>query len=555
MPWLERLASSAVALVDYAGFEPVQRLVAGAVVDGDVTIDPSLAAQIARLAGGRRLSRSRQQWTRVALDDAVDEAVFVDQREVEKREQKHFEQAIGQLERFVDDKVLVCRRERASIAEKLRSARTRRDEVVGSTARDRVEAEILRLAEKDEALERRISALDSREDEVYRKWRNEYHELRYRAPTVTRLFQVSFRIAPESGDVVLRLLHTADWHLGRRFPSFPEEAQKKLSRARMDVINEILDVGRRNAVNAVLCAGDLFDDPTPSRGLLGGAREDVRGIILGPMSRSSWCRAITIRSRRSRCGRRAIRFGRGFRHGCTSSTAMISRSSSRRTSSSTPARADRRRERTTWRWRCRRANPATRGCASAASMAARSTSTAIRRISRSAATRASSAGWTIWRSATRIRSGTSRRVCRSRPSTPARPSPRTSTSPAPAASHSSRCSGMDCVRASRRSRSRFWRWIDVTCRDINELRTLLTRQDLDRHVVRLQLDMTVSLAEENEVERILRDLQGTDATHGRAGVLLVDRTNLRLQPGSGGVFPDDLPPVVKDTIARLDQHD
>ena len=99
----------------------------------------------------------------------------------------------------------------------------------------------------------------------------------------------------------------------------------------------------------------------------------------------------------------------------------------------------------------------------------------------------------------------------------------------------------------------FWRWIDVRCRDINELRTLLTTPDLDRHVVRLHLDMTVSLAEESEVERILRDLQGTDATHGRAGVLLVDRTNLRLQPGSGGVFPDDLPPVVKDTIARLDR--
>src|SRR6516165_9956190 len=67
----------------------------------------------------------------------------------------------------------------------------------------------------------------------------------------------------ESGDVVLRLLHTADWHLGRRFPSFPEEAQKKLSRARMDVVVSILDVARRNAVNAILCAGDLFDDPQP----------------------------------------------------------------------------------------------------------------------------------------------------------------------------------------------------------------------------------------------------------------------------------------------------
>src|ERR1700732_1508799 len=71
--------------------------------------------------------------------------------------------------------------------------------------------------------------------------------------------------ACERGDIVLRVLHTADWHLGRRFPSFSDEAQKKLSRARMDVIATILDVARRNAVNPVLCAGDLFDDPTPAR--------------------------------------------------------------------------------------------------------------------------------------------------------------------------------------------------------------------------------------------------------------------------------------------------
>ena len=75
----------------------------------------------------------------------------------------------------------------------------------------------------------------------------------------------------ESGDVVLRLLHTADWHLGRRFPSFPEEGQKKLSRARMDVVARILDVARRNAVNAVLCVGDIFDDPDPSPDFLGRA--------------------------------------------------------------------------------------------------------------------------------------------------------------------------------------------------------------------------------------------------------------------------------------------
>src|SRR5262249_23037569 len=70
---------------------------------------------------------------------------------------------------------------------------------------------------------------------------------------------------------------------------------------------------------------------------------------------------------------------------------------------------------------------------------------------------------------------------------------------------------------------------------------------------RLCLDMTVSLSEESEVERILRELQGTDATHGRAGVLTIDRANLRLQVGSGDAFPEDLPAVLRDTVDRLDR--
>jgi superfamily II DNA or RNA helicase len=181
-----------VVLVDYLGFEPVQRLVAAAVVGG-APINPALAAKLMRLQATTSpvfKVPMEPQW----LDDAVDEAVFVDQREVEKGEQKHFEEAIGQLERFVEDKILVCRRERASIAEKLRAVKSRRDEIVGSSARDRVEAEIVRLATKDESLEQRIGALESREDEVYRRWRDEYHELRYRVPSVTRLFHATFQI-------------------------------------------------------------------------------------------------------------------------------------------------------------------------------------------------------------------------------------------------------------------------------------------------------------------------------------------------------------------------
>jgi hypothetical protein len=187
-----------VVLVDYTGFEPVQRLVAAAVINGS-PIDPSLADKVARLRAvdGRVPKVAIDQ---ESLNDAVDEAVFVDQRDVEKSEQKHFEQAVGQLERFVQDKVLVFRRERASIGEKLRYARERRDEVVGASARDRIEAEISRLATRDENLEHRLNALESREDEVYKKWRDKYHNLRYQPPTVTLLFEATFRISrPNQG--------------------------------------------------------------------------------------------------------------------------------------------------------------------------------------------------------------------------------------------------------------------------------------------------------------------------------------------------------------------
>ena len=243
----------AVVLVDYAGFEPVQRLVAAGVVDG-TPIDPVLAARILRLQA-RDTQAFEVSFDQRDLDDAVDEAVFTDQREAEKSEQAHFEQAIGQLERFVDDKVLVCRREHANIAEKLRSARERRETVVGATARDRVQEEIARLATRHDALERRIEALDSRAARGLPEMAK-----RVSRATVPRSNRdavdpggVPDR-ASETGEVVIRLLHTADWHLGRRFPSFPEEAQKKLSRARMDVVATIFDVARRNMVNAVLCA-------------------------------------------------------------------------------------------------------------------------------------------------------------------------------------------------------------------------------------------------------------------------------------------------------------
>ncbi|MAQ14124.1 MAG: hypothetical protein CMN30_04920 [Sandaracinus sp.] len=73
---------------------------------------------------------------------------------------------------------------------------------------------------------------------------------------------------PVDGDgqgrgTVLRILHTADWHLGRRHRSLPEPARHTLARSRYETVERILALGTRLEVDAVLCAGDLFDEPDP----------------------------------------------------------------------------------------------------------------------------------------------------------------------------------------------------------------------------------------------------------------------------------------------------
>lgn len=351
---------------------------------------------------------------------------------------------------------------------------------------------------------------------------------------------------------MLRLLHTADWHLGRRFPSFPEDAQRRLSRARMDVIATILNVARRNAVNAVLCAGDLFDDPTPAQDFWEGLAKtfhDFAGphppVFLVPGNHdpltpeSVWAPGHPFRARLPQWVHVVDRDD--FTYELAPDAVLYARPCRSKAGENDLAMALPAREPGDARVRI--------GCVHGCTFDIDGYQTNFP-ICRDAGVQRGLDYLAIgdthsFRDVTETLSV---------PTVyPGAPEPTNFDEP-----------GAGCValvalfRHGLRPRVEaesvaFWRWIDRRCRDINELRTLLTTHDLDRHVVRLHLDMTVSLAEESEVERILRDLQGTDATHGRAGVLLVDRTNLRLQPGSGGVFPDDLPPVVKDTIARLDR--
>lgn len=351
---------------------------------------------------------------------------------------------------------------------------------------------------------------------------------------------------------MLRLLHTADWHLGRRFPSFPEEAQKKLSRARLEAVSRILDVGRRNAVDAVLCAGDLFDDAFPEdvfwqglvRVFVNHAGPHVPAVLVpgnhDPLQDGSiwhpdhpfraalpaWVHVVDRDDFELALPQGAILYARPCRSKAGEADLAMC----------LPARQP-------------GDNRIRIGCVHGSTFDNPGCQTNFP-IARDAAVR---------RGLDYLAIGDThsfRDVTHDAPVPTVYPG-----TPEPTSFDEPGAGSVAIVALFRRgTRPRvqpepvaFWTWMDVCCRNMNELRGLLATRDLDRAVVRLRLDMRVSLPEETEVERIIRDLQGTDATFGRAGILLVDRTGLVLERGSQQDFPSDLPQVFKDTVERLDR--
>lgn len=55
----------------------------------------------------------------------------------------------------------------------------------------------------------------------------------------------------------MRILHTADWHLGKRLDDFPRLEEQR------EVMEEICEIAEQEAADVVLVAGDLFDTFNP----------------------------------------------------------------------------------------------------------------------------------------------------------------------------------------------------------------------------------------------------------------------------------------------------
>lgn len=128
------------------------------------------------------------------LDEVVEEELFEEHGRVAAVNQQSFEQSIGQLDQYLEDRMLVLRRDRQRAGEGLAAAERERDRSMGADPRARAEARVRRREQEVQRLDGRIAELAAREDATYCLWKTHATKRRYAPPSGTRLLNAEFVI-------------------------------------------------------------------------------------------------------------------------------------------------------------------------------------------------------------------------------------------------------------------------------------------------------------------------------------------------------------------------
>jgi adenine-specific DNA-methyltransferase len=187
-----------VTRVTYQGFEPEQRLLVTALLEGDQDPIPEEDARQILTLAAVDLDRLEPPLTVAPeeLEDAVEETLFVDQAEMTAAEQARFEQMIGQIERYVEDQTMVLQRRSSELELRLTRARARRDAAMGAEDRARAEAQVKKIATEQEEVEEQVKRLVARQDDEYERWRQQALERRYRRPESECVLDIELVLEP-----------------------------------------------------------------------------------------------------------------------------------------------------------------------------------------------------------------------------------------------------------------------------------------------------------------------------------------------------------------------
>jgi DNA repair exonuclease SbcCD nuclease subunit len=351
-------------------------------------------------------------------------------------------------------------------------------------------------------------------------------------------------------DLVLKLLHTADWHLGRRFRSFGEEQEKKLTRARLEVLDRILLAAERFSVDAVLCAGDLFDEPNPSRDWWEPVAEKLRKrawpnrpVFLLPGNHdpltidSVWAPSHPFRAELPSFVQVIDRVDFAFAlpgNAVLYGVPCLSKAGQRDPTQQIPRRAP--------------GDERIRiGLVHGSTFDLKDCQTNFP-IAQDAA---------VERGLDYLAIGDTHGF-RYVPADRKFPPTIYPGAPEPTAFDEKDPGSVALVFVNRQrkasvqqERVAHWTWEERAIGSLGELRHLALRGDLGDRVLRLRVEMRVPAPEYDEAEKLLEELVGTAARQGRVGVLELDRQGLELETGDIEQYCADLPAVLQSTVQRL----
>jgi uncharacterized lipoprotein YbaY len=183
--------------VVYRGFEVTERLVPVVILDPDAG---PLPAELARALLGEPVSElptgpDVSHVSDDALNDAVEELMFLQIAETGSDEQARFERTIEQIERSVADRILLLSRQRNLTLERLARAEVDRDAAVGAELRGRAEAALRKAQAAIDDLDAEIARLRAGDDDEYRRWRAHTQGRRYAPPELQQIFDAELEIA------------------------------------------------------------------------------------------------------------------------------------------------------------------------------------------------------------------------------------------------------------------------------------------------------------------------------------------------------------------------
>jgi ERCC4-related helicase len=179
--------------IRYEGFERVDRLIPIALLEGEASpLSSDSAGWLLDHQPQDRPTLSKVEIESFAVDDAVEEMAFTDQVEVSGEEQAPFERNLEQLERYLEDQLLVLRRRLSAARQSLLAAQDKRESALGAELRSQAEARVRSIQEGIDAIEKEVARLETRDDADYQKWRRRVQQRRDSPPQIHRLLDVEF---------------------------------------------------------------------------------------------------------------------------------------------------------------------------------------------------------------------------------------------------------------------------------------------------------------------------------------------------------------------------